>query len=245
MGEGQVNNGRTITLERIHSKQTMLDVLTSSGNFLDNMIAQLEEAADYTSLKEVSISYAQSFRDTRKAYPNQVVAVIGVFQHEIGPMVMGILSPNSDVITTRRSDENKWGAGTWAVPMGKIEEQDASSPTDSLGDVIQRTAGRELDEEMIKERTGGFMAITHSFLDEESGKLIHVLVDEIGDNPTRDGQLTVALPDTREHSDIRWTPIKDIPTLSPITPGSKFAFLNAFKFIRQQNATAIASGRYV
>ncbi len=243
--ENPGNTDRSISLERTNVRRTMLEVFTSSAALLDTAIPELEASITNPHLKELPISYRRSFKLVQNTYPNQVVAIFSAFQPDLGPMASGILYPESHILTTRRSDENKWGAGTWTLPMGKIEPSDATSADQSLGGVITSAAHREMNEEVVKRYTGGFMCIANSFLDEETGNLIHVLVNEIGDDDSiHDKSLEVNLPDTREHSDIRWITAQDIPTLSPVTDGTKFAFLMALKFIKAQNKSALESGRY-
>lgn len=89
------------------------------------------------------------------------------------------------------------------------------------------------------------MCIANSFLDETTGNLIHVVVNEIGDdNSINEPSLTLDLPDTREHSDIRWTKAQDLVTLRPMNNGTKYAILMALKFIEEQNKQSLESGRY-
>ena len=233
------------------SKKLILDkkdmgpgALQRTATFINGLISELEGNNDFSRLREVPVSYSQPYEAAQRKHPRQIAAVIGLFQPDIGTASHGFVDPGSSVILTKRSDDNSWGAGTWSIPMGKIEQKDME-PGDTLGNVVLKAARREVEEELNRDRSEGFSLIVNSFIDEATGNLVHVVVEEIGDRVQRNDKVSeVALPDLREHSDVRWAKLRDIPSFDPMASGTKFVFLTALKFIQQQNTHSIASGRY-
>ncbi len=228
-------------------KKEALDVSTleKSEAFITDLLRQLGQV-DSSEFEELSLSYTQSFDEVLKQYPNQVVAVVTLLQPDVGTIMYGYLHPETQVLVGKRSPGKLWGANTWAVPMGKIDPQSDDKGLDhTLGTVIQRAALRETYEEVIKEETGGYQLIAGSYIDHESGNLIHIVLDEICPDRDRKGPPSVQLPNTREHSEVGWINLRDVPSIIQITSGIKEVYKTALKFLLGQNKQAKASNRFI
>jgi len=205
-----------------------------SAKFMDRLVAELSEGADFSSLQDVNISYSLPFKETLKHYPKQVVAIIALNQPTWAKVWSGNIDPEANLIVARRSAD-RWAGETWAVPMGKIEDSDIQIPDASLSNVIGSAAKRELDEEVTRESIVERSLIASSFLDNKTGNLVHVVFTEIMEHPINKTSLSVALPDTREHESLGWVKFKDFTKLSPITDNVKYLFISALKYIRGIN----------
>ena len=211
-----------------------------SADFMDRLIAELSEGADFSSLEAVDISYNLPYEEAVKHYPKQVVAIIALNQPTWAKVWSGNIDPESNLIAAKRS-AGRWGGETWAVPMGTIEDTDIQTPDSPLGNVIGSAAKRELDEEVTRESIAERGLIASSFLDKKTGKLIHVIFTEILESPINRTSLSVGLPDTREHESLGWIKFKDFTKLSPVTDNVKFLFVSALKYVRGVNQDLSAS----
>lgn len=216
-----------------------------SSRFLTEMITGLESHSDYSQFQPLALSYNQSYESTRPEYPNQIAAVVAVRQPDVaGASLLGAVDPESSVLLAKRSSTNRWGANTWATPMGSIENDDVDSANPSLGHVIRTAARRELGEEIARDPTGEHEWIAGSYIDTKTGNVIHVVVQEIGDTKTEGDTISVSLPNDEEHDDTGWVDLKDFPHLSPVEQGTKYLFLTALREMQKANAQSITSGRY-
>lgn len=204
-----------------------------SSTFMQGLIGELQKGADFSNLQAIDVDYTTPYSTSLKAYPKQFAAVITLNQPTWAKVWAGYLDPESDVIMGKRSN-GRWGGGTWAVPMGKIELKDADKDA-NLGSAINNAAVRELDEETIRTSASERSLIASSFLDKETGNLIHVVFRETTENPINTTSLSVTLPDTREHEELGWMKLKDVPKLDNISNGVRYLFVSAVQYVQGLN----------
>ncbi len=222
--------------------------LKQTAAFLKDFLNQIESSADFSQFRRLELSYARSFAGSLVDYPDQAVATVAMVYPAHGPAMLGLLHPDASIIIGKRSPESQWGPNTWAVPMGTIDIEDANIPgwRDNVrwGDVIRETGRRELDEEISRDDVEGFSWVAGSFMDQKTGKLIHVVVEEIGSNSTGEDTLVVGLPDASEHTQAGWVKLSDFPKLTPVMDGTKLVLDTALREILKANQKSIASGHY-
>lgn len=171
------------------------------------------------------------------------VVVISLKQPRGGPAMLGKLERESYVIMGKRG-QDRWGAGSWAMPMGKIEPADFADTSCTVGDAIRRAALREMGEEVVRGRAEGFFVVANSYLDRGTNTVIHVVIEEVGRSHEGKEGIAVALPDAREHRKLGWVRMADVPRLTPMAKGAKFSLLAALAFLKDRNADSIRSKRF-
>lgn len=212
-----------------------------SSLFMKSLSSRIEEKADFSHFTEIDFNYNHSYEETLKEFPNQVVAIIVLKQPSWAKSYSGYVDPQSDVIVSKRSKDSSWGAGTWAIPMGKIDEKDTTHKHEALGEVIVNAAKRELNEEISRNSQFERSLITSSFLDNETGNLIHVVVTEINDYQQHTSSLSIGVSDEREHDEVGWARISELPHLSPVENGVKYVFTTALHYIDKINDSILHS----
>jgi ADP-ribose pyrophosphatase YjhB (NUDIX family) len=221
--------------------------LHRSKTQLQRTLIMLDAKGDFSGLKEVpDLDYRMDFSTIKVRFPKQSVVVLRFVQPTSDVSAfLGFLDKDTEIVVTHLSTGH-FGAGTWAVPMGKVEEKDMRSGDSSLGTAIINSAYREFGEEVNQsgiENDVGRAMIAGSFFDIKTGFLVHVVLDELP-NWRKGESLTLKLPDLRENDRATWMNLYKATRLPDMMPGMKMSYKIGLRFIEEQNNSLRNSGRY-
>ncbi|RJQ29893.1 NUDIX domain-containing protein [Candidatus Parcubacteria bacterium] len=216
------------------------EVLGESLELLNHLERSLEEKGDYRHLKRLVTDYRMFPPDDIEG----IAAVVVLAQPALGSLAaQGELTRGTHVLLVKQQ-KGRWGGGTWAVPMGKIDPKRDSLdiPDESVSrdppaaGVIKRAMLRELREEIRMTPAQAQLTIAGMFLDMKTENVVHVGVENIvATTHENTAPIVAELPDAREHSDIVWFPIEKIPEIENMSDGVRFVLLTAVRKIKADN----------
>ena len=210
---------------------------------MTDVIERLAKKAEEGKLTALDLDYCVSAQKFLEAHPRQAVAVLGIGSPG-AYLLQGVFNPDNVQLVVGKRSPNRWGAGTWAPPMGKVEAVDVAGEKKPLGNAVVSAARREFGEEVHGDEPDGFEMVAGSFKDEQTGILIHVVIKQMVENEQTEIGFRLELPDTREHDQLAWHPLAEIPTLDPMMPGTAKAIQTGLEFLKDQNARLKESGRW-